>query len=119
MKITRILAYRVELPLVETTYKWSGGKYVTVFDSTIVRVETDTGLAGHREVCPLGPVYLPAYVEGARHACVRKEFNAPAAKFVLATMGESAQGGSGNGRCGGKAEVYMDVGEAMVEELKK
>ena len=34
MKITRILAYRVELPLVETTYKWSGGKSVTVFDST-------------------------------------------------------------------------------------
>lgn len=84
---------------------------------------------------------------------VRKEFDAPNAKFVLATMGESAkggggnggqildahlavdgtsgkhpeftgnvstiytnpmaQGGSGNGHYGGKAEVYMDVGEAM------
>ena len=84
---------------------------------------------------------------------VRKEFNAPNAKFVLATMGESAkggtglggqileahlavdgnagkypefkgnvatiythpmaQGGNGNGHYGGKAEVYMDVGEAM------
>ena len=66
MKITRILAYRVDLPLVETTYKWSGGKSVTVFDSTIVRVETDAGLAGHGEVCPLGPVYLPAYAEGVR-----------------------------------------------------
>jgi L-alanine-DL-glutamate epimerase-like enolase superfamily enzyme len=66
MKITRILAYRVELPLRETTYKWSGGKSVTVFDSTIVRVETDTGLAGHGEVCPLGPYYLPAYAEGVR-----------------------------------------------------
>ncbi len=94
---------------------------------------------------------------------VRKEFNAPNAKFVLATMGESAkggggpggeilnaqlsvdgatgkhpefkgnvatiytnpmaQGGSGNAHYGGKAEVYMDVGEAMgktmVELLKK
>ena len=93
---------------------------------------------------------------------VRKEFDAPAAKFVLATMGESAkggggnggqilnahlavdgatgkypefkgnvatiytnpmaQGGSGNGHYGGKAEVYMDAGEgmgrAMVELLK-
>jgi L-alanine-DL-glutamate epimerase-like enolase superfamily enzyme len=66
MKINRILAYRVELPLHETTYKWSGGKSVTVFDSTIVRVETDTGLAGHGEVCPLGPFYLPAYAEGVR-----------------------------------------------------
>src|SRR5438105_9772748 len=66
MKITRILAYRVELPLHETTYKWSGGKSVTVFDSTIVRVETDAGLAGHGEVCPLGPFYLPAYADGVR-----------------------------------------------------
>ncbi len=66
MKIARILAYRVELPLVETTYKWSGGKSVTVFDSTVVRVETDTGLVGHGEVCPLGPFYLPAYAEGVR-----------------------------------------------------
>ncbi len=93
---------------------------------------------------------------------VRKDFNAPNAKFVLGTMGESAkgsggnggkileahlavdgttgkypefkgnvatiytnpmaQGGSGNGHYGGKAEVYMDVGEAMgkamVELLK-
>lgn len=66
MKITRILAYRVELPLHETTYKWSGGKSVTVFDSTIVRVETDAGVVGHGEVCPLGPFYLPAYADGVR-----------------------------------------------------
>lgn len=66
MHITRILAYRALLPLHETTYKWSGGKSVTVFDSTIVRVETDAGLVGHGEVCPLGPFYLPAYAEGVR-----------------------------------------------------
>jgi cis-L-3-hydroxyproline dehydratase len=66
MKITRLLAYRVELPLHETTYKWSGGKSVTVFDSTIICVETDSGLRGYGEVCPLGPFYLPAYAEGVR-----------------------------------------------------
>lgn len=66
MKIVRIFAHRVELPLHETTYKWSGGKSVTVFDSTIVGVETDTGLIGYGEVCPLGPFYLPAYAEGVR-----------------------------------------------------
>src|SRR3954447_3743262 len=66
VKITRITAYRVELPLHETTYKWSGGKSVAIFDSTIVRVESDEGLIGHGEVCPLGPFYLPAYAEGVR-----------------------------------------------------
>lgn len=88
---------------------------------------------------------------------IREEFNAPAAKFVLGTLGESvkggggngglildaqlavdgasgkypefkgsvatvythpmAQGGSGNAHYGGKAEVYMDVGEAMGEAM--
>jgi L-alanine-DL-glutamate epimerase-like enolase superfamily enzyme len=66
MRIVRIFAHRVELPLHETKYKWAGGKSVTVFDSTIVGVETDTGLIGYGEVCPLGPFYLPAYAEGVR-----------------------------------------------------
>ena len=66
MKISRIVAYRVELPLVEGRYNWSGGKSVSVFDSTIVGVETDEGLCGYGEVCPLGPFYLPAYAEGVR-----------------------------------------------------
>ena len=66
MKITRILAYRVELPLHEGSYKWSGGKSISVFDSTVVAVETDEGVTGYGEVCPLGPFYLPAYASGAR-----------------------------------------------------
>src|SRR6267154_5072058 len=66
MKIKRICAYRVELPLHEGSYKWSGGKSVTVFDSTVVEVETDTGVTGYGEVCPLGPSYLPAYANGVR-----------------------------------------------------
>ena len=66
VRITRIRAYRVALPLHEGSYKWSGGKAVDVFDSTIVEVETDAGLAGWGEVCPLGPFYLPAYGPGAR-----------------------------------------------------
>ncbi len=66
MKIARIFAHRIELPLVEGSYKWSGGKSVSVFDSTIVGVETECGLIGYGEVCPLGPFYLPAYAEGVR-----------------------------------------------------
>jgi cis-L-3-hydroxyproline dehydratase len=66
MKISRITAYQVDLPLHEGSYKWSGGKSVTVFDSTIVQIETDTGHVGYGEVCPLGPFYLPAYADGVR-----------------------------------------------------
>jgi L-alanine-DL-glutamate epimerase-like enolase superfamily enzyme len=66
MKIRRIRAYRVELPLHEGSYKWSGGKSVSVFDSTVVEVQTDAGVTGYGEVCPLGPFYLPAYANGVR-----------------------------------------------------
>src|SRR5438552_1078566 len=66
MKITRIRAYQVDLPLCEGSYKWSGGKAVSVFDSTVVEVETDAGVVGYGEVCPLGPFYLPAYANGVR-----------------------------------------------------
>ena len=66
MKITAIRVYQVDLPLVEGRYSWSEGKYVEVFDSTIVALETDEGLTGYGEVCPLGPFYLPAFGPGAR-----------------------------------------------------
>jgi L-alanine-DL-glutamate epimerase-like enolase superfamily enzyme len=70
MKIKRIRAYQVDLPLFEGSYKWSGGKSVSVFDSTVVEIETDTGVIGYGEVCPLGPFYLPAYANGVRAGIV-------------------------------------------------
>ena len=66
MNIRKISVFQIDLPLHEGSYNWSGGKSVQVFDSTVVRIETDEGITGHGEVCPLGPVYLPAYAEGAR-----------------------------------------------------
>jgi L-alanine-DL-glutamate epimerase-like enolase superfamily enzyme len=66
MRITRVLAWQIDLPLHEGSYKWSGGKSVAVFDTTVVAVETDAGVTGYGEVCPLGPAYLPAYANGVR-----------------------------------------------------
>ena len=66
MKITGVSVYQVDLPLHEGNYSWSEGKSVDVFDSTVVQIETDSGVTGFGEVCPLGPVYLPAYASGAR-----------------------------------------------------
>lgn len=66
MRIMTITIYQVDLPLNEGRYAWADGKYVDVFDSTVVAVETDSGITGYGEVCPLGPFYLPAYGPGAR-----------------------------------------------------
>jgi L-alanine-DL-glutamate epimerase-like enolase superfamily enzyme len=66
MKITELRVYQVDLPLLEGRYTWSDGRYVEVFDSTVVEIVTDSGLVGYGEVCPLGPFYLPAFGAGAR-----------------------------------------------------
>ena len=66
MKITGVRVFQVDLPLHEGSYKWSGGNAVSVFDSTVVAVDTNEGITGWGEICPLGPAYLPAYARGAR-----------------------------------------------------
>ncbi len=66
MKIIAIRAYQVDLPLKEGRYSWSNGNFVEVFDSTVVEVETDAGITGYGESCPLGSAYLPAYAAGVR-----------------------------------------------------
>lgn len=49
------------------SYKWSGGKSVEVFDSTVIRMDTDEpGVHGWGENCPLGSAYLPAFAKGTR-----------------------------------------------------
>lgn len=66
MQIKAINVYQVDLPLEEGRYSWSEGKYVEVFDCTVVEIETDDGISGYGEICPLGPFYLPAYGPGVR-----------------------------------------------------
>ena len=66
MRVVAIKVYQVDLPLVEGRYSWSEGKFVEVFDSTVVEMITDDGQSGYGEVCPLGPFYLPAFGAGAR-----------------------------------------------------
>ena len=51
MKITDLKVYQVDLPLHEGNYTWSEGKRVDVFDSTIVQIDTDSGVTGFGEVC--------------------------------------------------------------------
>ncbi|MEX6505339.1 cis-3-hydroxy-L-proline dehydratase [Jiella sp. M17.18] len=66
MKITGIKAWQIDLPLKEGRYSWSNGNFVEIFDTTVVAVETDEGVTGYAECCPLGSAYLPAYARGVR-----------------------------------------------------
>ena len=66
MEITAIRAWRVDLPLVEGRYTWSDGRFVEVFDNTVVEIQTNAGISGYAESCPLGSAYLPAHAAGVR-----------------------------------------------------
>jgi L-alanine-DL-glutamate epimerase-like enolase superfamily enzyme len=67
MQITGVSAYAVDLPLKEGSYSWGTQSYAA-FDSTVVVLDTDEGLQGYGEVCPLGPGYMPSFAGGARAA---------------------------------------------------
>lgn len=67
MKITRITVYGLYLPLAEVQYL-SKGRRFDGFDSTFIRIDTDSGVTGWGEVCPWGNSYLPAYPGAIRGA---------------------------------------------------
>ncbi len=68
MKISRITVWQKDLPLREP-YRLSGGRLTfEALDSTLLRIDTDEGLAGWGEGCPWGHSYLPAHGPGLRAA---------------------------------------------------
>ncbi len=62
MKITRLSLWHVPLTSHETYYMAEGKTCATV-ETVVLRVDTDAGLTGWGEVCPI-PHYLPAYARG-------------------------------------------------------
>ncbi len=66
MKITRIALYVVPLTS-HATYYMSDGKVCDEVESVVLRLDTDQGLTGWGEVCPI-PRYLPAYARGVAPA---------------------------------------------------
>jgi L-alanine-DL-glutamate epimerase-like enolase superfamily enzyme len=65
MRITRIRLFKADLPMKEGSYSWSTQSHAA-FDTTVVLIDTDQGITGVGECCPLGPTYLPAYAQGVR-----------------------------------------------------
>lgn len=64
MKITRIGVYEVEVPI--DPFPISHGRVMTVFDETLVRIETDAGIEGWGDSVPWGSNFVAAFARGAR-----------------------------------------------------
>lgn len=66
MKIVTLTLWK--LPLTShDTYYMAGDKVCATVDSIVLRIDTDTGVQGWGEVCPI-PHYLPAYADGVEPA---------------------------------------------------
>lgn len=66
MRISRITAWSVHVPLMKA-YALAGGTQVFEgVDSTMIRIDTDEGVSGWGESCPWGSTYLPAHAPGVR-----------------------------------------------------
>jgi len=68
LRITRVTAYRLDLPFHDAPYICSGGRSAMGFDSLVVCLDTDADLQGWGEMSPLGAFYDPAFAAGARAA---------------------------------------------------
>ncbi|MGI9405643.1 MAG: mandelate racemase/muconate lactonizing enzyme family protein [Hyphomicrobiaceae bacterium] len=71
MKITSLKVYQKDLPYAGGTYVWGPGRVIAVADTTVVVIETDAGITGCGESCPIDGNYLAAYAEGVRAAMPR------------------------------------------------
>lgn len=65
-KITRLRLWHVSLTS-HATYYMADGKTCDTVETVVIALDTDTGLTGWGEVCPI-PQYLPAYARGVAPA---------------------------------------------------
>ena len=66
MKIQKIDVFQVDLPYSGGSYRLSGGREYSSFDSTIVRITTECGIEGWGESTPFGATYIAAHALGVR-----------------------------------------------------
>ena len=64
MKITRISVHQVDVPIKPATI--SHNRVMSVFDETIVRIETDAGIDGWGDSVPWGSNFVAAFARGVR-----------------------------------------------------
>ena len=66
MKITGIIARQASIKVARGGYAVSRGRVVREVENTVLLVETDAGITGIGESCPMGTDYLPAFPGGVR-----------------------------------------------------
>ncbi|KOR32188.1 hypothetical protein TI05_08865 [Achromatium sp. WMS3] len=66
MRITKISVYKVELPSKGGGYRRTTGFAPESTNGTVVQIDTDEGITGFGEVCPMGTHYMSGFGSGAQ-----------------------------------------------------
>lgn len=66
MRIDKLTCYAVDIPAKDGSYAMSGGRVLTSFPSTVVKVTAEDGTCGFGEACTLGGNYLDGFPGSAR-----------------------------------------------------
>ncbi|MDA8782688.1 mandelate racemase/muconate lactonizing enzyme family protein [Porticoccaceae bacterium] len=69
MKIKKITLYQHDLPVKNGPYSMANADVYSL-DTTLIKLESDCGLVGWGETCPVGPTYAQSHAAGARAALV-------------------------------------------------
>ena len=69
MKIKKITLYQHDLPVKNGPYSMANAEVYSL-DTTLIKLESDCGLVGWGETCPVGPTYAQSHAAGARAALV-------------------------------------------------
>lgn len=69
MKIKKISIFQHDLPVSNGPYRMANAS-VTELDTTLVKIESECGVIGWGETCPVGPTYAPSHAAGARAALI-------------------------------------------------
>ena len=67
MKLRTLTVFRHMLPVKGGGYRMANA-FVERLETTIVRLESDCGVIGWGETCPVGPTYAPSHAAGAQAA---------------------------------------------------
>ena len=105
VRAVSLSCYSIRLPLTVEHYTMSGGRRLTEFQTTVVEVKADNGVAGYGEACTLGDNYIEGFAAGVQATVSRLAQTALACPILAPDVLESQMDRDVKGHLAGKAAI--------------
>ena len=118
MKIRKISIFQHDLPVANGPYRMANAS-VTELDTTLVKIESDCGVVGWGETCPVGPTYAPSHAAGARAALIEMAPNLIGARLDEPLNLHEQMNSLLNGHRYAKAAIDIAAYDALGKKLNR